>query len=73
LLEAARRVWDFIEQHLVDRVHGEWFWRIAPEGRVNTTSPNVSEWKGLDHGSRICLETLSRLRAISEKRNPIKT
>jgi mannobiose 2-epimerase len=64
-LEAARRVWDFIEQHLVDRVHGEWFWRITPEGRVDPTLPKVSEWKGPYHGSRACLETLHRLRAIS--------
>ena len=25
---AARRVWDFIEERLADKVHGEWFWRI---------------------------------------------
>ena len=34
-LNAALRVWDFIENHLVDRVHGEWFWRITPEGQVD--------------------------------------
>jgi cellobiose epimerase len=62
---AARRTWDFIEQHLVDRVHGEWFWRITPEGQVDATLPKVSEWKGPYHGSRACLETLHRLRAIS--------
>jgi cellobiose epimerase len=62
---AARRTWDFIEHHLVDRVHGEWFWRITPEGQVDATLPKVSEWKGPYHGSRACLETLHRLRAIS--------
>jgi mannobiose 2-epimerase len=64
-LEAARHTWDFIERHLVDRVHGEWFWRITPEGLVDPTLPKVSEWKGPYHGSRMCLETLRRLRAIS--------
>jgi mannobiose 2-epimerase len=64
-LEAARRVWNFIENRLVDRVHGEWFWRITPEGRVDPTLPKISEWKGPYHGSRMCLETLHRLRAIS--------
>jgi mannobiose 2-epimerase len=64
-LEAARHTWGFIERHLVDRVHGEWFWRITPEGRVDPTLPKVSEWKGPYHGSRMCLETLRRLRAIS--------
>ena len=64
-LEASLRVWDFIEQHLVDRVHGEWFWRITPEGLVDAALPKVSEWKGPYHGSRACLETLHRLRAIA--------
>ena len=64
-LTAARRTWDFIEQRIVDRVHGEWFWRITPEDRVDATLPKVSEWKGPYHGSRACLETLHRLRAIS--------
>jgi mannobiose 2-epimerase len=62
---AARRVWDFIENRLVDRVHGEWFWRINADGRPDLKLPKVSEWKGPYHGSRACLETLHRLRAIS--------
>jgi cellobiose epimerase len=67
-LKAMLRVWDFIENHLVDRVHGEWFWRIMPDGGVDTTLPKVSEWKGPYHGSRMCLETLRRLRAVSGRR-----
>ena len=63
-LKAVLRVWDFIENHLVDRVHGEWFWRITPEGQVDATLPKVSEWKGPYHASRMCLETLHRLKAI---------
>ena len=58
---ASRRAWDYIENHLVDRVHGEWFWRIAPDGKLDTTLPKVSEWKGPYHGSRACLEIQRRL------------
>lgn len=65
-LQAMLRVWHFIETRLVDRVHGEWFWRITPEDGVDTTLPKVSEWKGPYHGSRMCLETLHRLRAVLE-------
>ena len=70
--ETARRVWDFIENRLVDRVHGEWFWRITPEGGVDTTLPKVSEWKGPYHASRACLETIHRLQMIltTEKTRP---
>jgi mannobiose 2-epimerase len=61
-LTAAKRVWAFIERHLVDRVHGEWFWRINEDGRPDSRLPKVSEWKGPYHATRACLETLRRLR-----------
>jgi mannobiose 2-epimerase len=64
-LEAARLTWYFIENHLVDRVHGEWFWRIAPDGSVDATLPKISEWKGPYHASRACLEALHRLNTVS--------
>jgi mannobiose 2-epimerase len=60
-LAAADRVWDYIQGHLVDREHGEWFWRINPDGRPEPKLPKVSEWKGPYHATRACLETLRRL------------
>ena len=59
--EAAKKVWDFIDRHQVDRNHGEWFWRIRPDGSVDETEPKVSEWKGPYHSVRMCLEMLRRL------------
>jgi mannobiose 2-epimerase len=70
---AARRVWDFIDTHLVDRVHGDWFWRITPEGRVDAALPKVSEWKGPYHASRACLEIIRRLDVISAMKQPPAT
>jgi mannobiose 2-epimerase len=64
-LAAARRVWDYLEQHIVDRQHGEWFWRINADGLPDATLPKVSEWKGPYHGSRMCLETMSRLNRLA--------
>jgi len=61
-LEAARRVWDFIERKIVDRERGDWFWRINEDGRPDARRPKVSEWKGPYHASRACLETFKRLR-----------
>ena len=63
---AARRVWDYAEKHLVDRVHGEWFWRINDDGRPDSRMPKVSEWKGPYHVSRACLETLRRLKLCEQ-------
>ncbi|MFO1475400.1 MAG: AGE family epimerase/isomerase [Verrucomicrobiota bacterium] len=64
-LQTARRTYDFIESHLMDRVHGEWFWRINPDGKPDPKLPKVSEWKGPYHGSRMCLETLHRLHRLA--------
>jgi cellobiose epimerase len=63
--EDARRVWRYVEEHLVDRIHGEWFWRIRPDGQVDAGLPKVSEWKGPYHGTRACLETVRRLGRLS--------
>jgi mannobiose 2-epimerase len=64
-LAASRRAFDWIENNLVDRVHGEWLWRINQDGRPDPKLPKVSEWKGPYHGSRMCLETLHRLRHLA--------
>lgn len=58
---AAEKVWHYAERHLIDRVHGEWFWRINEDGKPDTNLPKVSEWKGPYHVSRACLETMRRL------------
>lgn len=60
-MEAAAGVWEFSERNLVDRVHGEWFWRINEADEVDLTRPKVSEWKAPYHVSRACLETIRRL------------
>jgi mannobiose 2-epimerase len=64
-LTAARRVWNYIENNLVDRVHGEWFWRINPDGRPDNKLPKVSEWKGPYHATRACLKIMHRLKSHS--------
>ena len=68
--EAAHRVWRYAQAHLVDRAHGEWFWRVNEDGKPDQRLPKVSEWKGPYHISRACLETLKRLGAFSANRPP---
>ena len=58
---AAGGTWNYIQDHLVDRVHGEWFWRINPDGQPDPHLPKVSEWKGPYHATRACLEAMRRL------------
>jgi len=63
-LDAARRAWDYIEEYFVDREHGEWFWRVRPDGTPDPNEPKVSEWKGPYHNVRACLEIVRRLAQI---------
>jgi cellobiose epimerase len=65
---ASQQIWGYIEKRLVDRVHGEWFWRINPDGRPDNKLPKVSEWKGPYHATRACLETMKRL---SGRKRPV--
>lgn len=60
-LIAAERVCDYAERNLIDRTHGEWFWRINADGKPDVKLPKVSEWKGPYHVSRACLEVMRRL------------
>lgn len=64
-LQGALGAWNFIRTRLADPVHGEWFWRINPNGEPDAKLPKVSEWKGPYHGSRACLEALHRLASIA--------
>ena len=58
---ASEDTWRFIEEHVVDREHGEWFWRVFADGSVDRNEPKVSAWKGPYHNVRMCLEMLRRL------------
>jgi mannobiose 2-epimerase len=59
-LDAANRAWDYIERYFVDRVHGDWFWRVHPDGQPDPQQPKVSEWKGPYHSARACLQVMQR-------------
>ena len=59
-LDAAARCWDFIDRRLIDRVHGEWFWRVDRHGTPDPNEPKVSMWKCPYHNGRACLEIIRR-------------
>jgi mannobiose 2-epimerase len=59
--EAAMRCWRFIQDHVVDREYGEWFWCVRPDGTPDPAQPKVSAWKGPYHNSRCCLEIIRRI------------
>jgi len=60
-LAAAARTWDFIEQNLIDRQHGEWFRGVTRAGAVIDTFEKVGFWKCPYHNGRMGLEVVARL------------
>lgn len=71
-LDAAFNIWQFIEDKLIDRKNGEWFWKVSADGKVDQASFKVSEWKCPYHNSRACIEILNRLDGILKKNLPSK-
>jgi mannobiose 2-epimerase len=59
-LDAAEAVWRFVDRFLVDRIHGEWRWRVRADGGVIPGLPKVEPWKCPYHNSRAALEVMER-------------
>ncbi len=58
---AAQASWNFIEARIVDRVYGEWFWKVSREGAPSNDKFKVDPWKCPYHNSRTCFEAMERL------------
>ncbi|MGC9946294.1 MAG: AGE family epimerase/isomerase [Bryobacteraceae bacterium] len=63
---AAWRAWEYIENNVVDRVHGEWHAKLRPDGTPwkadeDSDACLVGAWKCPYHNGRVCLEMMARL------------
>ena len=59
--QAARRSWSYIQDKLVDRVHGDWIKRLHRDGTPATSNYKVGPWECPYHQARACFEMLERL------------
>ena len=60
-LEAAKRSWAFIEEHIIDHEFGEWFWMVSRAGVPDLEQDKAGPWKCPYHNSRTCFEVMERL------------
>jgi mannobiose 2-epimerase len=65
-LEASYNMWNYIEENIIDKVNGEWFWMAKGEGNDHDKLPKVDMWKCPYHNSRTCHEVLKRLKSLNE-------
>ena len=59
--DLAEGAWRFIEQHILDRQNGEWFWGVRPDNTPMPGEDKAGFWKCPYHNGRACLEMARRL------------
>ena len=60
-LDLTSQVWSFIKTRMIDRKHGEWYWRVDRDGNVNFSEDKAGPWKCPYPNGRAMLELLRRL------------
>lgn len=60
-LDAALASWRFIQQHIVDHEHGEWFWGVTRGGEPLAHREKSGPWKAPYHNGRACMEIVQRI------------
>ena len=59
-LEKSFGSWKFIQQHILDKKNGEWFWGVKENYSV-MNEDKVGPWKCPYHNSRACIELIKRI------------
>ena len=59
-LDQSVSTWHFINEHIIDRENGEWFWGINKDNSV-MNEDKVGTWKCPYHNGRACIELIKRI------------
>jgi cellobiose epimerase len=59
--------WNFIQEHILDKKNGEWFWGINADNTV-MNEDKVGIWKCPYHNSRACIELIKRINKTEWKK-----
>jgi len=55
-INVAVKIWDFIEEKVIDHKYGEWFWLIDENGNYNPKDEKIGMWKCPYHNSRAAIQ-----------------
>lgn len=64
-LNAVLNIWEFINKHLIDRINGEWYWRISENGSPDPNDDKLGFWKCPYHNSRALMELIERINKLT--------
>ena len=57
-LENAKKVWEYIQNNIIDHTNGEWYWSRLPDGQINKHDDKAGFWKCPYHNGRMCMECI---------------
>lgn len=64
-LEAAKDIWNYIKEYLIDKRNGsEWYWALD-ENKNPLKKPIVEPWKCPYHNGRMCFEVIRRMQDVA--------
>ncbi len=67
-LQHALKNWEFINEHIIDKKNGEWFWGVDENNVVMAGKDKAGFWKCPYHNTRACMELISRIEEIVKKK-----
>ena len=56
--------WQFVENNLLDKANGEWFWGVDAHHHIMADKDKAGFWKCPYHNSRACLELIARINQL---------
>ena len=61
-IEASYKSWNFVQQQILDKENGEWFWGVNEDGSLMQNEDKVGLWKCPYHNCRACIELIRRIK-----------
>ena len=62
-LQQVFKSWQFIQQHILDKKSGEWFWGVRADYKIMEAEDKIGFWKCPYHNSRACMEIIKRIQS----------
>jgi len=59
-LEAAKDIWGFVKEKMIEPNTREWYSQLFEDGSPDSSRPMVEPWKCPYHNGRMCLEVIKR-------------
>ena len=65
-LQHSISAWKFVQNQIVDKQNGEWFWGVDEEHQIMPDEDKAGFWKCPYHNSRACMEVMKRIEKIRD-------